>query len=228
MNANEAAPKAAEKALYRFRISYTRGDALRYTGHLDTHLVWERALRRAGVPLAYTQGFNPRPRLQMACALPLGFLSRCEMIDFWVELPADAPAPQADVLSATINAAVPPGIEIQQIEDIALNQPPLQTLVKSAEYTALPLDPPDLPLLRAAVDALMQAQTLPRERRGKTYDLRPLVDRLELVETTSQAVIAMRLAARDGATGRPEEVLDALGFDASGFRVERTALIISA
>lgn len=226
--ANETTSKPAGKTLYRFRITYSRGDALRYTGHLDTHLVWERTLRRAGVPLAYTQGFNPRPRLQMACALPLGFLSRCEMIDFWVELAAEAPAPEAATISALIAGAIPPGLEIQQVEAVDLSQPALQTLVQSAEYTAAPLDPPDLPRLHASVNAILDAETLPRERRGKPYDLRPLVEGLEVNETGSQVTITMRLAARDGATGRPEEVLDALGLDPAAFRVERTTLITVA
>ena len=63
---------------------------------------------------------------------------------------------------------------------------------------------------------------MPRERRGKAYDLRPLIERLELVEPGK---LSMRLSAREGATGRPEEVLEALGIPLDGVQVERTRLI---
>ena len=58
---------------------------MRFTGHLDLHRAWERTFRRAGLPLAYSQGFNPHPRLNLASALPLGFTSEGEVIDVWLE-----------------------------------------------------------------------------------------------------------------------------------------------
>ena len=56
----------------RLRITYSKTAALRYTSNLDMHKIWERALRRARLPLAYSQGFHPQPRLTQACPLPLG------------------------------------------------------------------------------------------------------------------------------------------------------------
>ena len=67
-----------------------------------------------------------------------------------------------------------------------------------------------------------RVQSLPRERRGKSYDLRPLIEKIELL---SENKILMKLAAREGATGRPEEVLDVLGIKIEHARVERTNLI---
>ena len=63
----------------RIRITFVKQGALRYTGHLDLHKLWERAARRAELPLAYSQGFHPQPKMNMAAALPLGFSSRCEV-----------------------------------------------------------------------------------------------------------------------------------------------------
>ena len=54
----------------RLRVRYAKGEALKYISHLDVARSWERAFRRAGLPLAYSQGFNPRPRFQIAAALP--------------------------------------------------------------------------------------------------------------------------------------------------------------
>lgn len=210
--------------LYRIRVTHSRGEALRYVSHLDMQMVWERTLRRAGVKLAYSQGFSPRPRLHMASALPLGFLSRCEIVDFWIDLPAGAPPPEAEALGGQIQAVAPPGMEILQLVYVPLNLPALQTQVQSVEYHALPLDDLHLDDLRQAVAALLAAPALPRKRRGKEYDLRPLIIALK-VDTSAQPGLYMHLTAREGATGRPEEVLDALGLDPALFRVERTALI---
>lgn len=222
--------KPPAKSLYRVRITYSRQDALRYVSHLDMQTVWERTLRRAGVPLAYSQGFNPRPRLHLASALPLGFLSRCELTDFWMELPEDSPAPDLVDWVRRVRASAPPGLDIQQAEFVSLNAPALQTQVQSSEYLAVPMDPLDAQALIATAADLLHADTLPRERRGKPYDLRPLIETLEVRTETNmpqRPTLFMRLAARDGATGRPEEVLSALGLDPTLFRVERIRLILS-
>lgn len=208
--------------LERIRLVYARGEELRYVSHLDTQLVWERTLRRARVPLAHSQGFNPHPRLQMAAALPLGFLSRCEILDFWMI--AQEPVDVAE-LCAKVQAAAPPGLTILSSESAPLSEPALQVQVQSAEYRAVPLDPIGFDALFGAADALLGAETLPRERRGKPYDLRPLVERLA-VEPGDPPALTMRLTAQAGATGRPEEVLDALGFDPTAFRVERLRLFL--
>jgi hypothetical protein len=70
---------------------------------------------------------------------------------------------------------------------------------------------------------LIQSESLPRERRGKFYDLRPLVEVLTVDTETS--TLQMKLTAREGATGRPDEVLTALGIEPEYARVERTRLI---
>ncbi|MDP3186130.1 MAG: TIGR03936 family radical SAM-associated protein, partial [Anaerolineales bacterium] len=63
------------------RITFSKTGALRYTGHLDLQRIWERTARRAGLPLVYSQGFHPQPKIQIAAALPLGFSGRAELVD---------------------------------------------------------------------------------------------------------------------------------------------------
>ena len=97
----------------------------------------------------------------------------------------------------------------------------------AAEYTAAPLDPLEPQALAQAIEELLGKDTLPRERRGKIYDLRPLIYKLELSQPESgRPVIAMSLAAREGATGRPDEVLAAMGLEPADFRIERISLIL--
>ncbi len=71
----------------RLRVTFSKGGPLVYTSHLDLARAWERALRRAGVGLVYSGGFNPRPKLQLAAALPLGHTAEAEWLDVWLEKP---------------------------------------------------------------------------------------------------------------------------------------------
>lgn len=202
----------------RIRVTFSKTDHMRYTSHLDVHRTWERTLRRARLPLAYSQGFNPRPKINLAAALPLGFTSNCEIVEFWL----DEDLPQNKVESQLVDAA-PPGIEIQFLEVVDPQNPKIPNLVESAEYRVALLDP--VPDLAARVSDLLKTNTLDRERRGKVYDLRPLIESLK---SQGNHNLELRLAARSGATGRPEEVLLALGIDPLAARVQRTALILKS
>ena len=201
----------------RIRITFAKQGPLRYTGHLDLHKLWERAARRAELPLAYSQGFHPQPKMNMAAALPLGFSSRCEMIDMRLE----HDIPLAD-LPARLNNTLPSGIQVVDVQQVDEKAPALQTQVSAAEYEVTLTEPPEAAGLQPRLDSVMESKSLPRERRGKMYDLRPLVEDLKLLP---DGKIFMRLAAREGATGRPEEVLDVLGIAFEETRIERVRLI---
>lgn len=204
----------------RIRITFIKQGALRYTGHLDLHKLWERAARRAELPLAYSQGFHPQPKMNMAAALPLGFSSRCEMMDMRLE--HDVPL---NDLPTRLNTTLPSGLQVVGVEQVDERAPALQTQVASAEYEVTLTEAKDRSELERRIDSVMGSTALPRERRGKTYDLRPLVEELRCL---SDGKISMRLAAREGATGRPEEVLDVLGIAFEETRIERTRLIFKS
>jgi radical SAM-linked protein len=205
----------------RLRITFSKSGSLRYTGHLDLHTVWERTIRRARLPLSYTQGFHPGPRIQIASALPLGFIGRAEIVDIWLESPSFDP-----LTAGLLQSAAPPGLGILSVEVVDEHSPALQTQVASAEYEVTLLDPLDRSDLSERVSALLGSAALPRQRRGKPYDLRPLVEALQLLPHVSSPLLFMRLSARDGATGRPEEVLDCLGIPFETTRIERTRLVL--
>jgi radical SAM-linked protein len=151
----------------RIRVEFAKTEPMRYTSHLDLYRAWERLLRRAGMQLVFSQGFNPRPKLQLAAPLALGITSRAEIIDFWLsDVPGDL-----DQLKSRLQAAQPPGIEIQAVEAIDPAAPPLQKLVAAARYQVTLLDP--VQALDQKIGALLASEALIREKRGKTYDLRP-------------------------------------------------------
>jgi radical SAM-linked protein len=200
----------------RIQITFSKRGALRYTGHLDLHKLWERAARRAELPLAYSQGFHPQPKMSIAAALPLGFSSRCEVLDMRLE--RDVPL---EGLRDTLQGTLPSGIQVMSIEQVDDRAPALQTQVVSAEYEVHLMEPVDGSDLKRRLDSVMDAESIIRTRRGKEYDLRPLI---EMLEMPSEGKINMKLSAREGATGRPEEVLDELGIAFEETRIERTRL----
>lgn len=205
----------------RLRINFSKTEAMRYTSHLDLHRTWERTIRRARLPLVYSQGFNPRPKINLAAALPLGFTSSFEIVEIWLDRELSL-----DEIEDSLASAVPSGIAIQTVVVVDPKGPKLPNLVETAEYSIILLDP--VPDLTARVDQLLGSEHLVRERRGKTYDLRPLIEGLQPATSTSngEQQLDVRLVARSGATGRPDEVLHAMGIDPHRARIERTALYL--
>jgi radical SAM-linked protein len=206
----------------RVRITFSKTDAMRFTGHLDLHRTWERTVRRAGLPLAYSQGFAPHPRINLASALPLGFTSDCELVDIWLE----HDLPVADIQIA-LEQAAPPGMRIRGCVQVDDRLPSLQSVMEASDFSITFLDP--IHDLEPRYRELMDANDLPRSWRGKPYDLRPLIlDAFMLpVDSQSRPRLSIRLSSREAATGRPEEVVAALGVDPSSVRVHRERLIYS-
>ena len=204
----------------RIRILFSKTEAMRYTSHLDLYKTLERTARRANLPLAYTQGFRTHPRISLASALPLGFTSDGEVVDIWLDGELSL-----EIIERRISDASPPGILIKQIESILPNLPSLQSSLKAAEYLIITLE--YIQDLDVQIYRIMNTATLPRTRRGKGYNLRPLIYKIEQLTTDPESSqnILIQLAALDGATGRPEEVIMELGGNPNTCRVHRTRLI---
>ena len=205
----------------RIRVTFAKTEPMRFTSHLDLHRAWERLLRRAGIPVTFSQGYNPRPRIQLASPLPLGITSRCEVIDIWLVNESHAP----DSVKSRLIQVQPPGIEVQEIEIVDPDSPPLQKKVHAAEYTVALLD--RTTNLDHKIETLLNSEAILRQRRGKSYDLRPLIRELILSPEgdINSIQIFMRLNAQEGGTGRPEEVLLALDIQPENTRIERTRLV---
>jgi radical SAM-linked protein len=202
----------------RIRAEFAKTEAMRFTSHLDLYRAWERLLRRAGLPLQFSQGYNPRPKLQLAAPLPLGMTSQVEIIDFWLS----GETYDLDQIHSLILSSQPPGIDIRTVEFVDPTSPPLQQEVSAAEYEVIVLD--QEPLLNQKVASLLEAESIIRQRRNKSYDLRPLILELSTVHGQSQS-LQMRLSAMEGSTGRPEEVLLALEIQPEATHIERTRLV---
>lgn len=188
--------------------------------------VWERSLRRAGVPLAYSHGFSPRPKLQLAAALPLGHTGEAELLDIWLERPMSV-----EDFAKALATVLPDGLTISEVRQVRLKEPALQTQIVAAEYRVTVEWHETAKEIGARIERVLAAAELPQERArpgrgGKQYDLRPLIEGLWLEQMAEgKAVLGMQLAARQGATARPEAVLDALGISGAFARYHRRRLL---
>jgi radical SAM-linked protein len=207
------------------RFVFSKDGPARYISHLDLARAVERALNRAGLPVAYSQGFNRRPRLSLAAALPLGYTSQAEIADVW--LAASLPP---DEFQTCLAATMPPGIRVLSAAETPLTAPSLQQQMAESSYVVEFLEPPDWAALEAAVAELLAAETVLRQRaRAKgggvqTIDLRPLILEARVEQGDSRPRLRLRLVHTATQTGRPDDVLAALGFDPLDARVHRVAL----
>ena len=123
---------AASAPVGRVRLTFSKEGALRYIGHLDLVRMWERAFRRARLPLAYTLGFTPHPRLTFAAPLALGATSEGELLDVYLR-----EALTTDELVERIAAELPAGCAVRSAAALAVEGPPLTGLTRWAAYTVL-------------------------------------------------------------------------------------------
>jgi radical SAM-linked protein len=205
----------------RIRLKFGKEGPARFISHLDLARALERALNRSRLPVAYTQGYNPRPRVQFASALALGFTSSCELADVWLEEEVDVAAAQSKLA-----AVMPPGLPLYDIWEAPLSAAAMQATIVESTYKVDASELIDADTLQERVKALLGAEELVRERRGKKYNLRPLILGLSVEAGSEGPRLAIRLSQLPGKTGRPDEVLLELGLDPLDVRVQRTAIVL--
>lgn len=205
----------------RIRIRFGQDGPLRFVGHHDLARTWERVLRRAEAPLEYSRGFNPRPRMQFAAALPIGVTSEYELLDVRLTARLESSGAWLDRLQATS----PQGLTILAIDEVPIREAALPALVTHASYTITPIDPAlSADMLAQQVQALLSTAKLERERgKGRRYDLRPLIRSLAVMP---DGVIRADLVAGDAGVGRADELVDALGLSLIQVRAHRTRLYL--
>jgi len=220
----QTAGPSPEAPPQRVRITYATSDVVKYVGHLDMARAWERAIRRSRLPLVYSQGFNPQPRIQFAAALPLGFTGEAEIVDIYLSVPVAV----GDIVKR-LAAAMPAGVHLRQAEEVDLRGPALQALVDRAEYRVEVEAAEPATAFEMRLQAFAARPEAWRERRkGKEtarYDLRPLVLALTYrgqSELGHSFETLMRTAP--GATGRPDELLAELGLGEALRQITRTRL----
>ncbi len=205
----------------RLRLTYSKTGEARYIGHLDLARFWERVFRRVGLPLAYSHGFHPQPRIQFASALPVGVEGEQELLDLWLTQRVE---PQA--WQAPIARNLPPGFALLDLREVDLKAPAMQAVLRQAVYRVCWQDV-DNATLQARVDALLAQETIPRPRfkkPHKTYDLRPRILAMQVLPE-QPGCVRMWLQAGSQGHARVNEVIEVLGLAEWPQRVVREHLI---
>jgi len=191
----------------RLRVRFQKLGKVRFTSHRDVARMWERAFRRVRLPLAWTGGFSPRPKISFGLALPTGHESYAEYLD--IDLVAEAEV-DVDRLPAAFSDALPGGVDATAVAVIDDRAPSLQEEVTSCRWR-LHLD---AGAIQALVGRALAAASLPleRERKGERSvdDVRPAILELDVTagapgETHLDAVLATRSRGL-----RPLELLQVL------------------
>jgi radical SAM family uncharacterized protein/radical SAM-linked protein len=206
---------------YRYRGRFTKKGRLRFLSHLDLYRLLLRALRRGGVPLVYSQGFNPKPRVAFGPALSVGVASEGEYLDFDSH---ERLEPEATI--ARINDALPRGVRFGTIREVRRDLPALGDAIRAARYrvhAGSGVDP------HACIEALHHRSpvTVRRERDGKVRFFELGTELLEL-QALGDDSLRMTLALRSsGASVRPEEVArEIFGEHASACLLVREELLV--
>jgi len=212
--------------MQRLRVRFCRGEEIKFISHLDIMRLWQRVLSRAGISVAYSEGYNPHPRISLAAPLPLGVTSEAELMDVscskWVS---------PHWFASAVNQQLPPGIKVMNVYLIALTLPSLQSRVRFADYRVEVETEKDQQDVEAALNNLLSLEHLPWQHQRDTgprhYDLRALIDDLWLIEWHSGGcTTGMRLRCSNSGSGRPEQVAAALGFTDHPVSIHRTKLIL--
>lgn len=212
--------------MQRLRLRFGRGEEVKFISHLDVLRFWERAFRRVKIPLTYSQGFTPHPRISVAAPLAVGVTSEAELMDAWLNcwMP-----PQSFVMLA--KSQLPSGFEIFDVWEVGLRIPSLQSCLAFSEYRVEVESNKTEQEVKGSIHFLLQSKELAwhhtRGDKVKLYDLRALIDDLWLVDyNDSLCVLGMRLRCDAGGSGRPEQVTAALGFPQRPESIHRTKLIL--
>lgn len=226
-------PLAASLALgTRFRLRYTKGESLRFISHLELMRVWERTLRRSGLPLALTQGFHPHLKMAFGPPLPVGMTSIAEFFDLEFSRP-----PAAD-LEGVLSELLPPGLSVTGWRPILYKAASLMATVDFATYRVRLTDSylesggvsPDAleDLLLEGISGLLGATALvvrrPVAEGVKEFDARPSLESLHPLPGARALDVGIRFTPRSQA--RPDELVKLMlpQADSRLLAIERTGL----
>lgn len=203
---------------------FEKGARLRHIGHLDIQRAMQRALRRSGLPVSYSKGFNPHILLTFASALATGAMGEKEILDVSLDAPVEA-----DAFMTAMNAALPPDMQLSFAKPLEDRHPALMAMVRAADYELTLQDEDAARTLAQAVPGFLQQESITALRKSKSgtkeCDIRPMIHDLRMAGN----ILIARLTLTEAATCKPDMLLTALaafaGIDAPRMLVNRKGLL---
>jgi radical SAM-linked protein len=217
---NPEAPNPQLPIVQKLRIRYAKRGRLRFTSHRDFARAFERAVRRARVPIAFSSGYSPHPKISYANASPTGAATEAEYLEIGLTRECDP-----ETVRAELDASLPPGLDV--LEVVVAGQGSLADRLQASEWS-IALVGVDVSSASAAVDAFLAADVVEVERMSKrgmrTFDARADVVALEARAGNDGEVpcaILKVVIRHDTPSVRPDDVLAGLR-SRGGLHVEQT------
>lgn len=203
--------------MQRLRVRYAKRGRARFTSSRDFGRAFERALRRADIPMAYSSGFSPHPRISYANAAPTGAASEAEYLEIGVAQPCDP-----ERVRAALDAALPPGLDVVQV--VAAAPGALADLLTGSRWR-IQVSGVAAEVQEAAVAAVLAESSVMVQRLTKsgtrTFDIRPAVISLASV---GQGEILLVTRHQEPLV-RPDDVLAALSAVGAGFSPDQVPIL---
>ena len=198
---------------------FEKGERLRHIGHLDIMRSTQRALRRSGLPVSYSKGFNPHILITFASALSTGAVGRHELMDVTLDKPV-----KAEEFLAAMNAAMPPDMQLSSAKVLDDRHPALMAMVRAASYELHVLDADAAQKCIAGIPAFLAQEQIMAMRKTKSgvkeCDIRPLIHTLR----GENGCLYVTLTLTESTACKPDMLLTALcGF--AGCEVPRMLVI---
>lgn len=218
----------------RIRVWFGKIGEISLVSHLDLVRLFDRVVRRAAIPISFTGGFHPGPRISIANALSLGATSSGEIVDFELTKVMDL-----ERFKQQLSAQLPADLPVYQVEEIPLNAPAATRLLEKAEYLlTFNSEGIDCQQWQNWIEAIKQAKVMEREKTTKsgkkvTINLREQLYELELKTVDKQAVLCYVGSCRnDGTLLQPDHIVEMLervsGQEISLLNFHRQRLILGA
>ena len=200
--------------MYRIRSRFTKTDLMKFISHLDLVRMMERSLRRSNIPMAFTQGFDPHPKISFATALPIGVSSEGEYMDIEVSEQVDL-----DIFKSSMNEQLPNGLKILQCRYVHEKSKALMAAIEFSTYIVnCQLEANiDEQLLNKTLDDFMNNESIfitkvVNKRNNeikKEIDIRPLIRSIEIISNTDkQFIIKMNVVTGSNGNLKPEVVIE--------------------
>lgn len=204
----------------RMALEFAKAGSARFISHLDLQRAFSRAIRRSGLPVKLSEGFNPHYVVSFASALSLGMESECECVEMAMAEDIDA-----DAFLLILARALPPGLVAKRAVKLREGAPKLMAALSEADYE-MPIDMVRADEFRRAVDDLLKREAIPAVKvsdgKEKTIDIRPLIKSI----VVQDGKLVMRLSAAQTGALKPDLLVNELEKETGAFErdVKRTAL----
>jgi len=206
------------------RVRYTKLGKIRFIGHRDVARIWERTLRKANIPVLYSQGFSPHPRISFGLALPTGFESEAEYVDIYLGEEFFLKDFDSELIQQSIDRALPTGMDALKVGVVSTSEDSLQEAVDACVWEVR-VSGVSVDEFKRIRNELFSSDSLniERERKGKTRveDVRSQVHSMDIAEEHVDGVTILTELGTKPRVLRPTDLLKRINAELRTVRVLR-------